>query len=98
MNNRINDYFNETLISILNWLPGRWIVTEYSLVHHGWIAKIQNLDNFPIKDPIKFFLHSEEGFIEVSESDRVDSPKYGQSADDNEIINIIKAQIKDKNK
>jgi len=97
MSNRIDDYFSKELIYILDTLPGRWIVYEYCLVHHGWIAKISQLDKRSIKDSTNFFLHSEEGYIDVSESNRVDSPKYVKSKHVNEIndiIEIMKAQIK----
>ena len=88
------NYISESLIEILDLLAGSWSIGHYQLVHHGWVCTIKNLDNWPAKAPIEIFLHSEEGFVDIKESNRVDSKVFAQGLKNSaEIARVIEENV-----
>jgi len=88
------NYISGSLIEILDLLAGSWSISHYQLVHHGWVCTIKNLNNWPAKAPIEIFLHSEEGFIDVQESNRVDSKVFAKGLKNPaEIAQVIEASV-----
>ncbi len=99
--NRIRIYFgrktylNDSLVCILDLLPGRWCITEYAHVHHGWTAIITRLDlNTFLTNPEKYFLHSEEGSISVFSCNATGNVSLGCVFNNTaEVANIIKGKM-----
>ena len=87
-------YISSTLTEILGSLTGNWSIKYYELVHHGWVCTIQNIDNWPSKPIIEFFLHSEDGYIDIRESNHVSSKVFGKAINaPSEVARVIEQSI-----
>lgn len=86
------NYISESLIEILDLLAGSWSIGHYQLVHHGWVCTIRNIDDWPVKKSVEMFLHSEEGFVDIQESNGVDSKVFAKGLKNSaEIARVIEA-------
>ncbi|SMF63193.1 hypothetical protein SAMN02745866_04077 [Alteromonadaceae bacterium Bs31] len=88
------NYISESLIEILDLLAGSWSISHYQLVHHGWVCTIRNIDSWPAKASVEIFLHSEEGYVDVCESNKVDSKAFAKGMKNPiEIAGLIEANV-----
>ena len=88
------NYISESLIEILDLLAGSWFIGHYQLVHHGWVCTIRNLDTWPAKAPMEIFLHSEEGVVDIQESNKADSKVFAKGLKNSaEIARVIEANV-----
>lgn len=88
------NYISKSLLEVLDLLDGDWAIYEYQLVHHGWICTMKNLDRWPAEEPVQVFMHSEEGYVHVKESNQVDSKTYAQGLKDPaDIAKVILSNI-----
>ena len=88
------NYISKSLVEILDLLDGDWSIYEYQLVHHGWVCTVKNLDRWPAEEPTQFFIHSEEGYVDIRESNQVNSKTYAQGLKDPaEIAKVIQSKI-----
>lgn len=55
---------------------------------------MKNLDRWPAEEPVQVFMHSEEGYVHVKESNQVDSKTYAQGLKDPaDIAKVILSNI-----